>query len=82
MNILAAVYADLTGRPRPVLAARPRPVSWVHPKDVCAARDSGVGLHRRSAFAARCQTKAFWSWRDPMPFSGMAAARARTGDLT
>jgi D-aspartate ligase len=82
VNIPAAVYADLTGRPRPALARHPRPVTWVHPKDVLAARDSGVSFPRWAAFAARCQSKAFWSWRDPMPFIGMAMARLRTGDFS
>jgi hypothetical protein len=76
------VYADLTGRPRPALAAHPRPVKWVHPKDVRAARAGGMSVGRWVRFAARCEAKAFWSWRDPMPFVGMAASRARGGELS
>jgi predicted ATP-grasp superfamily ATP-dependent carboligase len=82
VNIPAAVYADLAGRPRPDLAAHPSPVSWVHPKDVKAARAGGVPLSRWLAFAARAQARAFWYWRDPMPFVGMLAARTRSGDFT
>jgi D-aspartate ligase len=82
VNIPAAVYADLTGRPRPALASRPRPVSWVHPKDVLAARDSGMPMGRWLRFAAGCRAKAFWYWRDPMPFVGVAVSRARTGNLS
>lgn len=82
VNIPAAVYADLTGRPRPALAAHPRPVKWVHPKDVLAARAGGMSVGRWLRFAARCEAKAFWSWRDPMPFVGMAASRARGGEFS
>jgi predicted ATP-grasp superfamily ATP-dependent carboligase len=82
VNICEAVYADLTGRPRPALASDPLPVSWVHPKDVLAARASGLPMSRWLRFAASCQAKAFWYWRDPMPFVGMAVSRARSGNFT
>ncbi|HEY2206717.1 MAG TPA: hypothetical protein VGH99_19820 [Pseudonocardia sp.] len=82
VNIPAAVYSDLTGRVPPRLARHPRPIRWVHPKDVLAARDSGVPLGRWLAFALRARAKAFWSWRDPMPFVAMAGARLRRGELT
>jgi hypothetical protein len=42
VNIPAAVYVDLTGRPRPDLAMHPRPVKWMHPKDVLAVRAGGM----------------------------------------
>jgi D-aspartate ligase len=82
VNIPAAVYADLTGRPRPKLRRHPLPVTWVHPKDVLAAMASNEPVGRWLLFAVRCQAKAFWSWHDPMPFLRMAASRMRSGDFT
>jgi predicted ATP-grasp superfamily ATP-dependent carboligase len=82
VNIPAAVYADLTGRPRPAIAQHPRRVDWVHPKDILAARASGIPLLSWLRFAVGCKAKAFWYWRDPMPFLGMAMSRARSGDFT
>jgi uncharacterized membrane protein len=49
---------------------------------VKAARAGGVPLSRWLAFAARAQARAFWYWRDPMPFFGMAMSRVRTGDFS
>lgn len=82
VNIPAAVYADLTGRPRPTIAAHPRPVTWVHPKDILAARAGGESMLSWARFALRSKAKAFWNWRDPGPFLGMAMSRARSGDFT
>ncbi|HEY2207623.1 MAG TPA: hypothetical protein VGH99_24485 [Pseudonocardia sp.] len=82
VNIPAAVYADLTGRRRPKLREHPRAITWVHPKDVLSARESGVSLGSWLWFALRSSAKAFWYWRDPMPFFGMAMSRVRTGDFS
>jgi hypothetical protein len=41
-----------------------------------------MSVGRWLRFAARCEAKAFWSWRDPMPFVGMAASRARGGEFS
>lgn len=82
VNIPAAVYADLTGRRRPALAAHPRPITWVHPKDILAARASGESMRSWVWFAMRSKAKAFWNWRDPGPFLGMALSRVRSGDFS
>lgn len=82
VNLSAAIYADLVGEPRPTLRTRPLPVTWVHPKDLFAAREEKLGLTRWALFAASCEAKAFWNWRDPMPFVRMVLSRARSGDFT
>jgi D-aspartate ligase len=72
VNIPALVYADLTGRARPVVQARSG-VRWCHPKDFWSARQAGVPLARWAWWAATCESKAFWAWDDPLPFLGTAA---------
>jgi D-aspartate ligase len=76
INIPALVYADLTGRPRPPVAARPTGATWCHPKDAVAARREGVPFLKWLAWAVRSDAKAFWSWRDPMPLVGLIGIRA------
>lgn len=77
VNIPATVYADLTGGTRPALPEHPRAVTWVHPKDLLAARELGEPLNRWLRFAVRCQAKALWSWRDPMPLAITGTSRLR-----
>jgi predicted ATP-grasp superfamily ATP-dependent carboligase len=76
INIPALVYADLTGRPRPPVAAPPTGATWCHPKDAVAARREGVPFGKWLAWAVRSDAKAFWSWRDPMPLVGLIGIRA------
>lgn len=76
VNLPAMVYADLTGRARPVQQRR-YGVEWCHPKDLLAAREAGVTLRRWLRWVSRCEAKAFWAWDDPMPFVLAVASRIR-----
>lgn len=81
VNIPAVMHSDLTGRPRPMVGA-PRAMNWVHPKDVRAARVDGVPMGRWLRYAAGAGAKAFWSWRDPVPFGAVALAHLRSRDFS
>lgn len=79
MNLPAAVYADLTGRPRPVLRPARAGVRWCKPPtDVLAVRDEGGSIVSWARWAIRCEALYGMSWGDPLPvFPGWAWAFAR-----
>ncbi|MBX6373479.1 MAG: ATP-grasp domain-containing protein [Acetobacteraceae bacterium] len=70
VNLPALVHADLTGRPRPVMAARARAgTSWCRlDQDWRAAEASGLSWLSWLSWALRCEAKLNMSWDDPMPY--------------
>jgi D-aspartate ligase len=69
VNLPALVYADLTRRERPPVAAHPRHVAWVDPlQDLRAARAAGVAPLAWLRFLARCRAVCGLAWADPAPF--------------
>jgi D-aspartate ligase len=69
VNLPALVYADLTGRERPVPAAQPRAVAWVDPlQDLRAARAWGVPPPAWLRFIAGCRAICGLARADPAPF--------------
>jgi D-aspartate ligase len=69
VNLPALVYADLTGRPRPPVAAQPRRVAWVDPlQDLRAVHAAGVGAIEWLRFLAGCRAVCGLAWADPAPF--------------
>jgi predicted ATP-grasp superfamily ATP-dependent carboligase len=81
VNVPALVHADLTGRPRPPVAADPAPATWWHPKDLVAARAHGIALRRWLPWAARADAMAFWTWDDPLPLAVPVVTRLRARAL-
>ncbi len=69
VNLPALIYADLTGRPRPVAGpARPR-VRWCWPRpDAAAARELGISWSAWFRWALTSEAKVNLSLDDPMPF--------------
>lgn len=69
LNIPAIVHADLTGRPRPSVAAARPGVRWCLPhRDLRAARAAGVGLRHWLAFLRACDARSGLASDDPLPF--------------
>ena len=69
VNLPALVYADLTGRERPPVAAEPREVAWVDPlQDLRAARAWRVPPVAWLRFLAGCRAVCGLAWADPAPF--------------
>jgi predicted ATP-grasp superfamily ATP-dependent carboligase len=69
VNLPALVYADLTGRERPPVAAEPREVAWVDPlQDLRAARAWRVPPVAWLRFLAGCGAVCGLAWADPAPF--------------
>ena len=89
VNLPALVYADLTGRGRPPVAAQPRRIAWVDPlQDMRAAHASGVSPLAWLRFLAGCRAICGLAWADPAPFlrgklwgaiSRRAVSRVRPG---
>jgi D-aspartate ligase len=69
VNLPALAYADLAGLPRPATGPVRTGVRWSLPwRDVRAAREGGMPLHRWLAWQARCETRHVLALDDPMPF--------------
>jgi D-aspartate ligase len=69
VNLPALMYADLTGRERPAVAAQPRELAWVDPlQDMRAARAWGVSPWAWLRFLAGCRAICGLAWADPAPF--------------
>jgi D-aspartate ligase len=69
VNLPALVYADLTGRERPPVAASPRTIRWCDPLlDLRAARAAGITPLAWLRWAGRCEAISGLAWQDPMPF--------------
>jgi D-aspartate ligase len=69
VNLPALVYADLTGRERPAVAAQPRRIAWFDPlQDLRAAHASGVSPLAWLRFVAGCRAICGLAWADPAPF--------------
>lgn len=78
VNLPAIVYADLTGRPRPVCSRNGVCVDWVHPKDALAARAHGISVAEWMTWLWRTQpVMGVWRWDDPGPLLGMVAVRVK-----
>ncbi len=77
VNIPALVYADVTGRPRPLLREPAPGVTWCLPlSDFRAALEQGVRSGAWLRFAASCDAVSGWSRQDPLPFFPGAFWRA------
>lgn len=75
VNLPALVYADLTGRARPLPAvARPGPCWCRLDKDRLAAREAGMSTLSWLGWVARCEARPI-AWDDPMPFLQPKLAR-------
>jgi len=69
VNLPALVYADLTGRPRPVTSAVRAGVTWCRPlRDVRAAYVMGTSPLRWLRWARRCDAVSGLTQGDPLPF--------------
>lgn len=69
VNLPALVHADLTGTPRPAVAAVPRRVAWCDPfLDLRAARAAGVAPREWLRWLAGCRALCGLALEDPMPF--------------
>jgi D-aspartate ligase len=69
VNLPALVYADLTGRERPPVAASLRTVKWCDPLlDLRAARAAGIAPLAWLRWVSGCEALCGLAWRDPMPF--------------
>ena len=69
VNLPELVYADVTGRERPPVAARPKELAWVDPlQDLRAARAADVSLVPWLRFVAACPAICGLAWADPAPF--------------
>jgi D-aspartate ligase len=79
VNLAHAVYADLTGAPRPSLGIAQPGRRWCNlSSDVRAARAEGISVGRWLPWALRCEAKHGIAWDDPLPlFVGMAQLVAR-----
>lgn len=79
VNLAAAVYADLTGAPRPPLGTARAGVRWCNlPSDLRAARAAGIPVRQWAPWALRCEAKHAIAWDDPVPFLAEVAKRLRT----
>ena len=80
-----AIYADLTGAPRPKADRATAGTRWCKPwNDFPAARGSGVSPAEWVTWTLRCESKSVLSWRDPMPtvrstLHRLLASRASAG---
>jgi D-aspartate ligase len=69
VNLPALVYADLTGRERPPVAAVPRAVRWCDPLlDARAARAAGIAPVAWLRWVGGCEAICGLAWQDPLPF--------------
>jgi len=69
VNLPALVYADVTGRPRPVVRPARSGVTWCRPmRDVRAAYVRGISPLRWVRWARTCDAVAGLSREDPLPF--------------
>jgi D-aspartate ligase len=87
VNLPAIVYADLTGRPRPVNGTVRAGVTWCSlAHDLQAARLQGVSPLGWLRFMAASDAKSGFSWDDPMPLPRAAlwrlGRRLRPGEET
>jgi D-aspartate ligase len=68
INLLALVYADLAGLPRPMTRPAQAGTCWCQPlTDWRAAKEIGIPLGSRLKWMHRCEAKTA-NWDDPMPF--------------
>jgi D-aspartate ligase len=79
VNIPAAVWADLTGRPRPPLGPVRVGVAWCSSWDLQAAREWGVPLGQWLSWVRRCEARSMMALDDPLPLLRLAVVRARRG---
>jgi len=76
LNMPAIVFADLVGRPRPMMAPARAGARWSCAwKDLPAARNAGVPVGRWLAWTLRCEAKSAMAWDDPMPLLGSVLSR-------
>ena len=77
VNIPAIVWADLTGRPRPLARLKRARTTWWHPNDVRARSEWGVSLVDWVTFIVSAQTRSGLAWDDPSPILHAVANMAR-----
>jgi predicted ATP-grasp superfamily ATP-dependent carboligase len=76
INLPALVYADLTGRPRPVNGYVRAGVTWCSlAHDLQAARQHGVSPIGWLRWMAAAEAKSGFAWDDPLPLPRAALWR-------
>ena len=77
VNIPAIVWADLSGRPRPLASLKRARTTWWHPYDVRARSEWGVSLVDWVTFIVSAQTRSGLAWNDPSPILHAVANMAK-----